>query len=63
VLSIGGLFTTTSGTAVPTAVLSVFGIYAVVALVGFVVFIYCAVLYKRSFDRLSERSGASTATM
>ena len=53
--SISG-FIATSSTTAPATVLSLLGVYAVVALAGFVVSIYCAVLYKRSFDRLSERS-------
>jgi uncharacterized membrane protein len=60
VFSIGGLIATSSGTTAPAAVLSLLGVYAVVALAGFVLSIYCAVLYKRSFDRLSERSGVDS---
>jgi uncharacterized membrane protein len=46
-----------TGPAVPSVVYSTIAIYAVVALIGYVISIYCAILYKRSFDRLAEKSG------
>jgi uncharacterized membrane protein len=60
VISFSSLVVTTQGTATPSAVLSLLGFYAVIALASYVVSIYCAVLYKRSFDRLSERSGVDS---
>lgn len=44
-------------TSTPSAVFSFLGVYAVAGIIGFVISIYCALLYKRSFDRLAEKSG------
>jgi Predicted membrane protein len=44
-------------TTTPAAVLSIFAVYAVAALVVLGTSIYCAVLYKHSFDKLAEKSG------
>ena len=60
VFSFGGLITTSSTTTVPSVVLGMLGFYAVIALVSFVISIYCAVLFKRSFDRLTEKSGVDS---
>lgn len=51
---------TPSSTATPSVVLGLLGLYAVIVLVSFAISIYCAVLYKRSFDRLAERSGVDS---
>lgn len=58
-LSTGSLVTV-SPTGTPALIFVIFGFYAVIALVSFVISIYVAVLYKRSFDRLSERSGVDS---
>ncbi|MCW3999730.1 MAG: DUF996 domain-containing protein [Candidatus Bathyarchaeota archaeon] len=46
-----------STTAVRSFILSLLGIYAVILLVSFALSIYYGLLYKRSFDRLAEKSG------
>ncbi len=57
--TIGSLAVTpTSTPATPLSGLMVFAVIAVVALiVGWVISIYCGLLYKRAFDKLSEKSG------
>jgi uncharacterized membrane protein len=46
-----------NSTSTPSAVFSLLAVYAVAGIIGFVVSIYCSFLYKRSFDRLAEKSG------
>ncbi len=56
-ISYSSIIAGSTTTSPPTGVLSLLGVYAVAGIVGFVVSIYCALLYKRSFDRLAEKSG------
>ena len=58
--AVGGFLanlSSTSSTSFLSNFMSVFVFYGVIILVGIVVSIYCALLYKRSFDKLAEKSG------
>jgi uncharacterized membrane protein len=55
-----GIIVPMTGSAVPGVVFGAIAVYAVVAIIGFVISFYCAILYKRSFDRLAEKSGVDS---
>jgi uncharacterized membrane protein len=56
-ISIGSIVPTITTTSPPAFIWNMLGIYAIVVIVGLVVSIYCAFLYKRSFYKLAEKSG------
>jgi uncharacterized membrane protein len=49
-----------SSTSTATFFVSIFAVTIIAAIVGFVISIYCALLYKRSFDLLAEKSGVDS---
>jgi uncharacterized membrane protein len=58
--AVGGLFmslSSVSSTSFLSNFVGVFAFYGVILLVSLVLSIYCALLYKRSFDKLAEKSG------
>ena len=58
--AVGGLFanlSSASNASFLSNFMGIFVFYGVIILVGLVVSIYCALLYKRSFDKLAEKSG------
>ena len=52
--------TASTTTTAPSFALSILGVYAVALIISLVVSIYCALLYKRSFDKLAEKSQVDT---